>query len=73
MTTAKAKLAEYNVDKYNTDLAAFNTKYQELLASNPIPVGSVPQLAKLANTIRTDLNSMRKTLLDAFRLAIKAK
>lgn len=73
MAAAKAKLAEYSVTKYNADLAAFTAKYQELSATNPISVGSVPQLAKLANVVRSDLNSMRKVLLDAFRLAVKAK
>lgn len=73
MAAAKAKLAEYSTAKYTADLAAFTTKYNELIALNPIPAGSVPELAKLANTVRADLNSMRKVLLDAFRLAVKAK
>lgn len=69
---ANAKMAEFNADAYTKDLAAFEAKYQEMLASTT-PKRHMGELNKLANNVRHDLNAMRKTLMDAFRLAIRAK
>lgn len=73
MTAAKAKLAEFAAPQaaYQTDLATFDAKFQEILASEQ-PLAKLGELNQAAKKVRDDLNSMRKILVDTIKLIIKA-
>lgn len=72
LTLAKAKLAEFSDVKYKSDLALFDAKVVEVLASTT-PLKLTPELKTLAKSLEADLKSMRQTLADALRLIIKAR
>ncbi|MBP9818246.1 hypothetical protein KBC75_05900 [Candidatus Shapirobacteria bacterium] len=71
-TEAKAKLATYSTANYISHLATFDAQYQTILVSTD-PKSMLKDLNNSAKTVRTDLNIMRQTLFDAFRLAVRAK
>jgi TolA-binding protein len=72
LTQAKAKLAEFNTDKYIANLAIFDAKAAEILASTT-PLKLTPELKTMAKTLDTDIKTMRITLADTLRLMIKAR
>ena len=72
LTAAKAKLAEFNTDKYTTDLATFDAKVAEVLASST-PLKLTPDIKTAASALKDDLKSLRQILTDTLRLIIKAK
>lgn len=69
---ATAKMAEFSTAAYTTDMTALTNKYTEMLASTD-PKRNLGELNKLAVNVRHDLNTMKQTLMQAFRLAIRAK
>jgi hypothetical protein len=72
VSAAEAKLATYNPAVYNTDLAAFDKKFTDLLASNN-PKQLVKDLQVAAKVVSTDLQDLHKILVDTVRLIIQAK
>ncbi len=72
LTLAKAKLATFDDGKYLTDLAAFDKKVAEVLAS-ATPLKLTPELKTLAKVVDTDIKDLRKILADTLRLIIKSR
>jgi len=72
LTAAKAKLATFNTSKYAADLAAFDAKQAEVLASST-PLKLTSELKTLTKTVDSDIKVLRQTLADTLRLIIKAR
>jgi hypothetical protein len=72
MAAAKAKLATFSTSKYTADLALFDAKVAEILASST-PLKLTPGLKIIAKTLHEDIKTMRQTLADTLRLIIKAR
>lgn len=72
LTAAKAELAKFSDTKYKSDLALFDAKVTEVLASTT-PLKLTPELKTMAKTLDTDIKAMRTTLADTLRLIIKAR
>lgn len=72
LTAAKAKLATFDTSKYVADLAAFDAKQVEVLASTT-PLKLTPELKALAKTLDADVKALRQTLADTLRLVIRAR
>lgn len=72
LTAAKTKLATFDTSKYVIDLASFDAKVTEVLASST-PLKLTPELKTIAKSLDTDLKTMRSTLADTLRLIIKAR
>ncbi|MFA7301724.1 MAG: hypothetical protein WC069_05415 [Candidatus Shapirobacteria bacterium] len=72
LTAAKAELAKFSDAKYKSDLALFDAKSAEVLASTT-PLKLTPELKTLAKTLDADIKAMRTTLADTLRLIIKAR
>lgn len=72
---AKAKLATYSDSAYQTDLAAYEAKYQEMYASfnTDKPVTNLGQLRSAAEKARQDLTQMRQVLIQTLRLMIQTR
>lgn len=72
-TEAQNKLNEFDpiVTQFNTDLAAINTKFQEVLASDK-PLTKLGELKTTANAAKNDLQNLRKVLTDTIRLLVKS-
>jgi hypothetical protein len=72
LTAAKAKLAEFNTDKYDADLTTFDAKVTEVLNSST-PLKLTSGIKTAANAIKDDLKSLHQILVDTLRLVIKSK
>jgi hypothetical protein len=72
VSAAETELATFNPADYNTDLAAFDKKFTDLLSSSN-PKQLVKDLQSSAKTVRSDLQDLHRILIDTLRLVIKAK
>lgn len=72
VTAAQAKLDTFDPTTYKADLAAFDKKFTDLMASTN-PKQLVKDLQDSAKTVRTDLQDLHKILISALRLLVLAK
>lgn len=72
LTEAKAKLATFDDTKYKADLALFDAKVVEVLASDT-PLKLTSEIKTLAKNLDDGIKSMRQILAETLRLMIKVK
>ena len=71
-SAAETKLATFDPGSYNTDLATFDKKFTDLLAS-ATPGQMVKDLQASAKTVKNDLQKLQTILIDTMRLIIQIK
>jgi len=72
MTAAKAKLASFDITKYNLDLGEFD-KLVATIATAEKPQSMIPALRASAKNVQTDLKALHQNLVDTLKLIVKAR
>lgn len=70
--TALDNVTKVLIPKFDIDLAAFKTQADLILALAD-PKSMIPQLKTAAKLVQTDLKDVRRELVNALRLIVKAK